>query len=166
MIIREATTADAESLAHVHVQCWRETYGDILPAAYLIDMSWQQRTEKWRKGLLEAKAPWKLYVAEEGGAIKGFAASGVSEKSDFDIKGELYVLYLLKEAQGQGLGRQLFEKGRHNLIVNGIKDMYLWVFKDNPALAFYQHMGGKECARQTVTIGGRDVEEIALQWGV
>ena len=96
--------------------------------------------------------------------IRGFVSSGKSDKPDFGIEGTLYTLYLLKEAQGRGVGRKLFEKARNNLALSGINRMYLWVFKDNPATEFYRHMGGKELTSQAVNIGGADSEEIALVW--
>jgi len=162
--IREATVSDIDIISHVHVQCWQEAYAEILPADYLNSLSREQRAEKWKKAFHEEKSPWKMFVAEEDGLIKGFVSSGRSLKSDFGFQGELYTLYLLRQLQGRGMGRALFEKARNSLALSGINKMYLWVFKDNPALAFYKHMGGEEFMRQTVHIGGADVEEIAMVW--
>ena len=164
VLIREATVADAEAIARVHVDCWREAYAKILPAEYLNTLSWEKRAEHWHKMFQEEQTPWRVLVAEEEGNIKGFVSIGPARKSNFDIGGELYALYTLKQIQGRGVGKKLFEKARNSLALSGIMGMYLWVFKDNPALAFYKHMGGKELTRQTVNIGGVDVEEVAMTW--
>jgi ribosomal protein S18 acetylase RimI-like enzyme len=163
ILIRETTAADAEAIARVHVDSWRESYAGLVPADYLSNISWEKRAENW-KNFHEKEGPGIGFVAEAAGTVKGFVTAGKSQKSDFGIDGELYTLYLLKQAQGCGIGRKLFEKARNSLALSGINGMYLWVFKDNPALAFYQHMGGQELSRQTVTIGGADLEEIALVW--
>ena len=59
ILIREATVADVEAIAHVHVDCWREAYAKILPAEYLSALSWQKRAENWQKRFQEAQVPWK-----------------------------------------------------------------------------------------------------------
>jgi len=79
-----------------------------------------------------------------GGSVKGFVSAGKSRKPEFPFDGELYSLYLLREAQGRGIGRKLFEKVQNSLKLGGMNSMYLLVLKDNnPAIEFYRHMGGR-----------------------
>jgi len=161
IFIREATVADADAIARVHVDSWRESYAGIFPDDLLRNLSWQERAGNWKKALCEEKSPWKMFVAEEGGIVKGFVAVGKSRKPEFSFDGEIYALYLLKEAQGRGVGRKLFEKAQNSLKVNGMKSMYLLVLKYNsPTIEFYRHMGGKEFSR----VMGIDLEEIAMGW--
>jgi hypothetical protein len=40
--------------------------------------------------------------------------------------------------------------------------MALWVLRRNPAVGFYQHMGGVEIGQKTVEIGGAFLEEVAF----
>ena len=42
--------------------------------------------------------------------------------------------------------------------------MYTWVLEENPSRRFYESLGGIEFKRQTITIGGRDVVEVAYGW--
>ena len=170
VLIRDATIADAGAIALVNIDCWRETYAGILPDDYLRLLSWEEATENWKKMWHDEKSPWKVFVAEEDGLIKGFVNIGKSRQPtlSFDGKlypiGELYSIYLLREIQGRGIGKKLFKKAHNSLKLNGIKDMYLWVFKDNPAIGFYQYMGGEECSRRIRDIGGVSVEEVSMVW--
>ena len=45
MLIREATVADAEGIAIVHVDCWRTTYKDIMPSDFLDKLSYGKRKD-------------------------------------------------------------------------------------------------------------------------
>lgn len=164
VLIREATLDDAEGIARVHVDSWRETYAGIVPTEHLRALSYDKRAEQWRKMLQEEKRPARVFVAEKGGVVKGFASVGRTRIADMPLEGELYAIYLLKEVQGLGLGKKMFEKAQKSLKLDNIKTMYLWVLKDNPTLAFYRHMGGREFACQKINIGGTDLEEIAMAW--
>jgi hypothetical protein len=42
--------------------------------------------------------------------------------------------------------------------------MVLWVLKENPAVKFYERMGGKLIARKPIEIGGAQLEEVAFGW--
>ncbi len=48
VIVREATVADAAGIAVVHVEAWRSAYADIVPAAFLAELSVAARAEAWR----------------------------------------------------------------------------------------------------------------------
>ena len=160
VFIREATIADADAIARVHVDSWRESYAGIFPDDLLRNLSWEERAGYWKKELLEEKGPGRIFVAEEGGIVKGFVSAGKSRKPEFPFDGEIYSLYLLKEAQGCGIGRKLFEKAQNSLKLEGMNSMLLLVLKDNnPAIEFYRHMGGKEFSRIMT-----DFEEIVMAW--
>lgn len=165
-LIRDATAADAAGIARAHVQSWRESYGGIVPDAHLAAMDVDERTKRWLDTFRGAEAPWRAFVAVSGvsGAVQGFVTLGKAREAVAGLDGELYALYLLKEAQGTGAGRRLFDAARQSLRSCGINGMYLWVLADNPSAGFYRHMGGREVARKTIDIGGKPLEEIAYGW--
>ncbi len=165
-LIREAVAADAAAIARVHVQSWRESYGGIIPDAHLAALDVDERTKRWRGLFQAAEAPWRALVAVSGAseAVQGFVTLGRAREALEGLDGELYALYLLKEAQGTGAGRRLFDAARQSLRSCGINGMYLWVLADNPSAGFYRHMGGRAVARKTIDIGGKPLEEIAYGW--
>ncbi|MEH2335623.1 hypothetical protein [Nostoc sp.] len=42
MVIREANLADAPTIARVHVNAWRTTYSNLMPAKFLADLSYEE----------------------------------------------------------------------------------------------------------------------------
>lgn len=166
--IRAARPEDAAGIARVHVESWRETYGDVVPADYLHNLSIPKRTAVWQEALANAEKAAGLYVVESSGIIDGFASFGPARdtgfKAEFGYQGELYALYLMQRAQGRGLGRKLFEAAQNCLKSLGSKGMYLWVLRDNRTLNFYEHLGGREFAAKMLDIGGKTLEEVAIGW--
>ena len=162
MPIRQATPDDAEGIAAAHVASWREAYGGIVPADYLRNLSIPERSARWRKTLQEKAQGTGVAVLELEGQIAGFCSTGPAREASFGFTGELYAIYLLQAAQGQGWGRKLFEAGQNSLKSFGMNDMYLWVLRANRAGDFYRHMGGVECGAKMLDIGGAALEEVAL----
>ena len=52
-------------------------------------------------------------------------------------------MYLLKEYQGNGYGKQLFLFGIKELLQRGYKDIILNVLEGNKTIYFYEKFGGK-----------------------
>jgi len=77
-VIREPVAADAEAIARVHVDSWRETYSGMLHERYFSEDAFARRTDLWTRYLSAAERPGRMVVAERDGAIIGFANSGNS----------------------------------------------------------------------------------------
>src|SRR5437763_1649621 len=96
MIIREAACADAATIAHVHVDSWRESYKGIVPAEYLAGLSYERYHSGWAQRLCKAPESQFVYVVEdETGQIVGFASGGPQREQNLPgYPGELYTIYL------------------------------------------------------------------------
>lgn len=80
-----------------------------------------------------------MLVAEEDGAVVGFASCG--ESRDAPGEGELYAIYALPEAWGSGAGPALMTAALAALRT-GFETASLWVLEDNPrARRFYEREG-------------------------
>lgn len=162
--IRRAGSQDVWDIARVQVESWRTTYAGIVPSAFLAAMDVEQRAERWRSVFAEGEMT--LHVAEgpteEGrDGIFGFASGGKLREPIGAYDAELFAIYLLREHQGKGAGRRLFETLARSLRDAGHEAMAVWVLRKNPATFFYQHMGGAEIARKQIEIGGVSLEEVA-----
>lgn len=166
--IRQAAVPDAPAIARVHVQSWRESYQGIVPQSHLEGLDEGERARRWHRQLEALQSPSAAFLALSGGAhgaeACGFVSCGPAREVFEGYAGEIYALYLLKAAQGTGLGRQLFETARQSLAACGINGLYLWVLSDNPAAGFYRHMGGRALGRKMLDIGGKPLEETAYGW--
>ena len=108
MIIREATRSDANGISKVHVDCWRSTYDGLVPADFLADLSYQESEKFWSDLLIDSNMPGFVYVAvNEAGQIVGYIAGGPEREGNRLYGGELYSIYILKDFQRQGIGRNL-----------------------------------------------------------
>ena len=91
-------------------------------------------------------------------------SGGPGREDDPTYAGELYAIYLLKQYQRQGIGQRLVAELCSWLLTEGLNSMYTWVLEENPSRRFYESLGGIKFKRQTITIGGRDVVEVAYGW--
>jgi L-amino acid N-acyltransferase YncA len=73
MKIRAADLSDAEGIAKVHVDSWRNAYKNIIPEEFLENLSYQSREELW----IDIIPKGSVFVAEtDEGQIVGFSSCG------------------------------------------------------------------------------------------
>ena len=159
--IRAATVEDAAAIAHVHVESWRSTYAGIVPDAYLAGLDETLRVKLWQEWLSGGAV---VLVAERKGAVVGFAHAGKIREAVETADAELYSLYLLRDAQGRGIGRGLLRVMAAVLRVQGFTSMALWVLERNQARGFYETCGGRLAASKVIEIGGARLMEVAYWW--
>jgi L-amino acid N-acyltransferase YncA len=164
MRIREATVADARAIAEVHVTSWRVTYAGIVPAAHLASLSVDEREARWAKILTGQDGTFTYVAVDKNGQVVGFASGGPLREGDPSYAGELYAIYLLPDHKGKGLGRRLASTVARRLAQHGMPSMLVWVLADNYARGFYERLGGALVGEQPITIGGKDLREVAYGW--
>ncbi len=164
-IIRPALESDADAIARVHVASWQTTYAGLVPDEYLAGLSAERRAEQWRATLANAESAMQALVCERvPGDVVGFAAFGPEREGLAPYTGELYAIYLLKSAQGHGLGRALLDHAARRLAELGHTAWMCWVLADNPSRHFYESMGGHAFREKPIEIGGRSLIEVAYGW--
>ena len=68
----------------------------------------------------------KFSLANLDGEVVGFITGGPIREPIQSYDAELYAIYLLQPAQGQGMGRQLLQELATSLRSNGIQSMVVW----------------------------------------
>jgi len=163
--IREAQKRDSAAIAKVHIDSWRTTYKGIVSDDYLSVMSYTERERRWQEFFEEKDHFQFAYLAEEeNGQIVGFASAGVNRAEIADYQGELYAIYILREYQGNGIGRQLTEAVARRLLHEEIRSISVWVLEKNPACRFYEALGGKKLLEKEINIGDTKLIEVAYGW--
>jgi ribosomal protein S18 acetylase RimI-like enzyme len=137
VVVRDATVGDAEAIERIRIRGWQVAYRHVFPAealdALIVDATW------WREYLGEPEPKHRTLVAEEGGAVLGFATTGPS-RDESEI-GELYGLYVDPDAWSRGIGRALIERAEAVLAVHW-DEATLWTLEDNPRTRrFYEAAG-------------------------
>ncbi len=161
--IREATINDAEEIAKVHVDSWRTTYKGIIPEEFLTNLSYKQRTELWINNI--GRTDNFVIVAENNeGEIIGFADCWKRETNTVSNSSDLTSIYILKEYQGIGLGKELLKSifFRSNLL--GYQKIFVNVLEDNKARYFYEHYGAHLSKSAQIKIGGKVLNELIYEW--
>lgn len=141
--IRAATPKDARGIAEVHVASWHWAYRDDLPASALEGRTVEDRERMWSEWFASREPAADVLVAVEDGSIVGFSGFGVSrDDGAYEVTGEIRTIYLLEEAVGKGIGRDLFARANERLRALGYQRATLWVLETNErSRRFYEKAG-------------------------
>jgi ribosomal protein S18 acetylase RimI-like enzyme len=174
--LRPARVEDAPAIAAVHVAAWRATYRGLFPDDVLDGLSVDEFTKRHAARLTNPNpADARVWVAEaphgpEGTRIVGFSIGGSARDADLPQgAGEVYAIYLLPDALGRGLGRDLFAHSLATLREQGKRAVVVWVAEANArARRFYEASGlalDASAPAKSVVWQGRDlgVPEVRLE---
>jgi GNAT superfamily N-acetyltransferase len=159
-LIRVATAADAPAIAEVRVNAWRTTYRGMIPDAYLDAMKVEDSASLWDKVLTAAPNTTSTFVAEIDGRVVGFASGIMKPEAKLGFDSELTGIYVVREAQGAGIGKRLVAAVAAAQRAHGATAMIVWVIAGNKtARAFYEALGGELIHEQPFTWDGMDLVE-------
>ncbi len=162
-MIRPALQDDAAEIARVHVAAWRSSYRGLLADDFLASLSEAGYTDRWRRVIGDGAS--RVFVVEEQTEIVGFASGGRERAGESGFAGELYAIYIVAGSQRKGHGRKLVRAIAAALREMGLRDMIVWVLRDNaPAREFYERLGGIYVRAQPITIGTTTLEEVSYGW--
>lgn len=165
ILIREATALDAQALASVHVASWRAAYRGIIEDAYLDALSVDRRREANLAWFRDPSPSTFIRVAVDASAkVVGYAMGGPARTGAPTTLGEIYVLYLLPDAQRRGIGTQLMRSMARGLDLRGMETLEVWALEANPSRAFYTRLGGRLADTRDTRVGSRRLREVAYRW--
>jgi ribosomal protein S18 acetylase RimI-like enzyme len=165
MTIRRATVDDADALAFVHVSSWRTTYPGIVDQQYIDSLSVEDRSAAWRGRLAVDPPTMDIFVADlSNRGVVGFVAGGRIRHPEPGFDAELYAIYLLKDAQRDGIGRRLARAWAECAMERGFKTAVVRVLAGNPACGFYERLGARKIKEAMLTIGAREYPETWYAW--
>lgn len=136
ILYRKATVDDAYGIAYVSAYSWKETYKGLLPEEYL-----EYRINNINNKVDDTKNFIKEHtnylVAVVDNKIVGICNYEYSQRQEYKDYGYLGALYVLKEYQGMGIGKELFKMAIEDLIKLGYDKMYLECMAGNDTINFY-----------------------------
>lgn len=143
--IRQATVADAQALAELHIHAWQWAYRGLIPDDYLDSLSSarERRIEQRIEHLKNLPPETRWWIVEKDNALAGFAMTGPSRDLDAaDGTAEIYAIYLAQEVVSKGIGRALFTHAVEDLRQRSFTRAILWVLRSNQrARRFYEAAG-------------------------
>lgn len=165
LIIRSAELTDAGGIARVQVDTWRTAYRGILSDDFLAALSYAQSQTVWQK-ILSDPAPDRFgYVAgDEHDTVLGFIHGGRERDGRDKFAGEIYAIYVLEAFQRRSIGRRLTAALARRLVDAGLSSLLVWVLEKNRFRAFYEALGGQWLGQKPITVGGKELVEVAYGW--
>ena len=165
-VIRPAEAGDEAGIAFVQITAWAESYRDILPAELHEPWKLDELTRVWRRRIDGAKTSSATFVATTGsGVISGFGTCGATRHVSLPASAEVALLYVLRNAQRRGMGRQLMRKMAGHASETGRRSIGLWVLAQNTrAIAFYDALGGICVGESAGRFGGVATRELGYVW--
>ncbi len=165
MLIRRATTADAEALSRISRETFTETFGHLYaPADLAWHLDFSYAADKYVDALEEQGcAAWLL--EDDAGAVQGYAFVGPCGLPHEDVRSsdlELKRLYLLQAVQNRGWGAKLFDEATRWMLANGPAALWVGVWSENlGAQRFYARHGYAKVGEYLYPVGeARDLEFI------
>ena len=165
-VIRRAGAADAETLAALGVRTFSHAfehlydprdYADYVAQAYALDRIRGDLADR-------AKALW---LVEVDGQAVGYALAGPCGLPHDDVTsacGELKRIYFVREVQGGGLGKALFNQVMAWLQADGPRDVWIGVWSENlGALRFYERHGFAKAGEYDFHVGRQVDREFILR---
>jgi len=163
MKIRNANIEDAQGIGKVHVDSWRTTYKGILPDDFLNNLSYEQRTELWKKNISDT-TNYVLVAENEQDEIIGFATGGTRKTNSVPNATDLTSIYLLEEYHGMGIGKQLLKEIFAYFKQKEYEKVFVEVLAENKTRDFYEYYGAQYVNNIEIKISGKIVEELIYVW--
>ena len=164
-LIRPARTSDAEAIAQVRVDSWRETYRGMIPQAYLDAMQLEASRAMWEKVLTAGSHAVSVFVAERSAEIIGFGSGNMLAQSKHGFDSELSAIYIRREFQRAGIGRRLVAEIAFSQRALDASGLIVWVIAGNKAArAFYERLGAELAIEQAFQWDGMDLVEAGYGW--
>lgn len=158
-MIRHANIEDAEAIAKLHVQSWQETYQDMVYPHILAEHNLEKRLQLWPQVLkLDNHI---VLLSEQAGQLQGFIDVSLNEEKGV---AKIMALYVLKSAQKQGIGRQLFERAMADVHPLQYPQVMLDVYDKNPACQFYEYLGAACIASEDASQEGDQLKVSYYLW--
>ena len=168
MATRAARVDDAAAIASVYAQSWRETYTGRIPERIIEARTAVEKVRaQWSARLGEPRAADIIFVNEEDGVIRGFlwiVPRSAVEERERGPGNYLSALYVLANAHGRGIGRELLRAGARVLLSRGQLALSFGVLATNPVRAFYEHLGAQYISTSTIQDGADRWDQCAYEW--
>lgn len=137
-----AGAGDAEAIAALHAESWRNAYRSLVPDEFLDHRVVEERRAFWRARLATEDETRLLLKATADSLLIGFVCA--LRDADPEWGPLLDNLHVKPGFKGRGVGRALLSAARAwSAAVAPGRPMHLWVIEDNlDARRFYDRAGG------------------------
>jgi GNAT superfamily N-acetyltransferase len=166
--LRRASPTDATSLAAVEVTTWQRAFCDLMPVAFLNALSVEDQAVRWARSLVKHGhgGQKRTLVAVLDDEVVGYVTVGRDPGEE--EMGFVYLLYVLPEHWGCGVGGALMTAAMDELRDLALPEAVLWVLRENGrARRFYERLGWHADGRtRTDDYGGVELDAVCYRRAV
>lgn len=143
IVCRPLELAEIDAFTEFHVQCWKESYRDIMTEQFIEGLNFVGRSRWMADGIKDGSVC--MLVAEIEGSFIGYIALTPPYSDKDKERGrvvEMLGLYILPAYWGTGLAQALFDKAVEAIGGQPYEELTLWVIAANErAIGFYTKNG-------------------------
>jgi GNAT superfamily N-acetyltransferase len=166
MLIRPATSLDAQSVGEIRVAAWKHAYQDFMPAEFLESLNPAANLDAMKLSLDSKPQPFLMTVAEVNGTCVGFSILGRPRYQAPESVVELWAMNVHPTHWRKGIGRRLVSVAISDARRQGYATVALWCISGNNAASrLYEESGftltGER--RTTTNLTGNPLDELAYQ---
>jgi GNAT superfamily N-acetyltransferase len=167
--VRNATVADARSIANIKIKSYKKGYENLLNPGLLDHMSLDEKEEEYTEIIQEVKYNGGcFFVAEtDSGEIIGYAFAGnTTEKPPKKYRrklGKLEEIFVLPDHWGKKIGVALFQKVVQFLLDGGYASLTLWTLEGADVENWYQKLNGEYLEAKSVEIEGFEIDGVVIE---
>ncbi len=157
--VRDATAADAGSVAEVQLASWHQTYADQWPVDVFESLAAQDVEMQWARAVIAPPGPgFRVLVATDGGkqSVVGFAALAPSTDPDAVVgEAEIVAWEVAPEHRRAGHGSRLLAALADHARSVGAQTLVIWVAPDDEGrrVLLTQAGFGADGAHREVALG-------------
>ncbi len=140
-IIRKRKIEDSMELAHAIATVWNTTYKGIVDDSFLEGLLKSEKQNAKRLTENINTQPY-YYVLTLDDKIIGWLYFTL-ESEELSDAAEIHSLYVLKEYQGKGYGKLLYQYAVQELLKKNRRKLIIGCLDKNKANDFYKHLGGR-----------------------
>ena len=156
MIIRRAINIDLPQIAKIHIESWRNSYSNVLPADFLKGPLEQTLKRHWEE--VEVRNDDIILIAEED-ELLGFIVVWCRPIPFIDN------LHVKPIHRSKRVGSALLKTAAESLLKRKQMTGYLWVFEsNNDAIRFYEKHGGVQKEKMTKDVFGFEISHKKIEW--
>jgi len=162
--IREASVCDAAAIARVHIESSEDAYAPLAKEWSGPDLD--GRTRAWNGWLTAAQSDLGRVdlVAVAGSEVVGFVTVGLARRHDVTAKLEVYVMHVLPDHRGKGVGGRLWKEGCTRSRGENLRSVYVETFAELRCCSFYEARGGEPVLSTPASFKGGSVTRVVYLW--
>ncbi|MBM6582359.1 GNAT family N-acetyltransferase [Microvirga sp. BT689] len=145
LLIHSGAISNSAAIGRILAEGWRQAYSGFMPKDELgprVDPDHRAReVGTWLSSDFNTDTEL-LLVADQAGEVIGFLAACLGDRNDVGAAGQVTLLYVSPERQGQGIGRQLLLEAVEWFKLRAPGPISIGAFEQNPFRSFYDAIGG------------------------